>query len=174
MNTNDVSDGARPKQRTKNRTQRMREAAERGDVSAVIEDLEAESCMARNGPDFALLKKALERLREDNPRKLVKEALSRVLAFEVFLMARCQCMISRGLKGIDGGNPNGDLNLPPLIANEWLPRLNRIHRGVLETSRALAAAMHVMAMGRESGSKEASECHDPLIGVKSVDEEDQG
>jgi hypothetical protein len=79
MKTNDVLDSAAPaprrKQRRKERPQRMFDAAERGDVTAVIQDLEAESCMADNVRDFALLKKALERLREDNPRKLVKEAL---------------------------------------------------------------------------------------------------
>ena len=175
MKTNDVSDSAAPaprqKQRPKDRMQRMRDAAERGDVASLIEDLEADSCMANNAYDFALLKKALEKLRKDNHRKLVSEALSRVLAFETYMMARCQCMIVRTLKGEDALKPNGDLNLSPLMANEWLPRLTRIHRGVLETSRALAATTHVMAMGRESGSKEASALHDPLIGVSPVEEE---
>jgi len=153
----------------------LEEAAEQGDVSAVLRYLERYESWAPEPPDcdrgFNYLKTAIEKVRQDTPQRLVKDALSRLVAFQTYLMIRYQTLVQRHIRKYDAENPGNCGNLPQPLTVDWLPRLSRIQREVKDSARALAVCMHVTGMGKGKVCKNADGQYDPVVGIGPIEEE---
>jgi len=174
-NTDSVKPPSPKKRRRGRKKDLFDEAAEQGDVSMVLRYLEHYESWAPEPPDcekgFRYLKMAIETVRQDSPQRLVKDALSRLLAFQTFLMIRYQTFVQRTIRKFDAENPGNCGNLPQSLTTEWLPRLSRIQREVKDSARALAVSMHVTDLGKGKDSKKPDEPCDPMIGIGPAEDE---
>ena len=150
----------------------MAEAAQRGDVQAIMKAL-------RESPFFptcadsmegqTYIQTALENLARNDPVKLAETLFTSMLAFNGRLFFRAQHHIEVDLHNNDKSPNHGDL--PTAVAQEWLPRLHKIEEAILQTSRGMASVMHTLRLAYGQSETPAAQPHvysDRVVRIDTV------
>ena len=140
----------RDKRQHKPLAERMRDAAEVGDPRGVIDAFENDPI---NPQDYWLqfqesIRRALKKAARDSPISTLEFLLQEMLVFDGLLMLRCHSIANQELGWVDENAPQNKGNMPEHLANEWLPRIQRIHEEIRLTCSVFAKAMHTMQLAQ--------------------------
>ena len=141
-----VNNGAQPRKKRRRKQwadSPWERAAKRGDLDKIFE-LAAESPFIEFPFVLQHGSQAIEQLAKKDPALLVETMLRRILTLQGKLLVRVEANIANGLKAHDRHNPHGDV--PPAIANEWLPRLGRLQMEIREMAKAYASVKHTLTL----------------------------
>ena len=135
----------------KNGPTRMYEAVVRGDVRKVVALFEndpsyEQTDFAKVMPWFShCIQVAAERDAED----VIEFLFSQMLAFQGSLLFRVQCFVESEMRYVDSGDQGRPAGLPDHVAEEWLPRMQRLHESIKSTTKTFATVRHTLALAKD-------------------------
>lgn len=125
--------------RKKTITDPRQELVENGDfVQLLNQMLDRPASLAYPEQDLKLMAKAIRNSAAVDPGKLTDDALSSAIAFTSYMLCRAQYTVFRKIQDHDQRHQSMPPGLPPDVAQEWLPRAERIVRLLMDLSKTQA------------------------------------
>ncbi len=123
-----------PKKKTT--TGPRRELVEKGDFPQLLNQmLERSLSLACPDQDLKLLARAIRNSAAVDPGKLTDDTLTSAITFASYMFCRVQYTVFRKIQDHDQRHQSMPPGLPPDVAQEWLPRTERIVRLLMDLGK---------------------------------------